>query len=104
MIDADRGLRALLDDTAQVLLATSRADPFTTTPALRLRCLSAGERLQDVGATPGRGRMTASLDMLPGAVIVATLVLAVLSDDIDGSSRAREHALDALRAVLAELG
>ncbi len=104
MIDADRGLRALLDDVAQVLLAAGCADPFTTTPALRLRCMLAGERLQDVGALPRRGRTTASLEALPGVVIVAIAVLTLLGDDIGELNEARKQAQDALRAVLVELG
>ncbi len=104
MIGADRGLRALLDDVAQVLLAAGCADPFTSGAALRLRCLLAGERLQDVGARPGSGRSTASIDDLPGVVIVAILVVALLADDAEIWTDALSDAQDALRAVLVELG
>lgn len=104
MIDPERGVRALLDDAAIVLLTAGCADPFTTTPSLRLHCLLAGERLQAIGAWPHRGRPTASTDNLHGVVIVAILVLALLADDPGTSSDAASEAQDALHAVLVELG
>ncbi len=103
MIHPDRRLHPLLDDAAAVLLAAGCADPFATTPALRLRCLYAGKRLQAVGARPSRSP-TESLDDLPGAVILAILVLALLANDPEVSTDARLDAQDALRVVLVELG
>ncbi len=103
MIDPDHGSLALLDEIARVLTVRGYANPFTTPAGLRLRCLLASERLQDLGACPSRVSSQLTSDWLPGVVTVALLVLTLLSVGAYAGN-AVEDAEDALRAVLVELG
>jgi hypothetical protein len=86
-----------------VLVRVAYAEPFSTTAAMRLRCLFAAGRLEALGARPDRAaETTAHLDDLSGPIAIAVTIL--LEEDPSTDDLALDEARHALHAVLTELG
>jgi hypothetical protein len=108
VVDRDRGAVALLDDVVTVLVCAGYADPFSTTAAMRLRCLFAAGRLEALGARPDRAAETTThlddVTVLSGLIVIAIAVTILLAEDPSTDDLALDEARHALHAVLTELG
>lgn len=103
VVDPERGAVALLDDVATALVGAGYADPFTTTPGMRLRCLWASGRLEAVGARPDRSATTVNFDELSGLIVVALVVTMLLEHNPSQQASVLVEAREALHAALLEL-
>lgn len=102
MIDEGLGLLALLDDVAAALVDAGYQSPYASTPALRLRCIRAGECLEALGACSRRGRSPRGL-RLNATIVTALIVLLMLETDSDTDTGEVEDTRRALHAALREL-
>jgi hypothetical protein len=105
VVDPERGVIALLDDAATALVGAGYADPFSTTPAMRLRCLFAASRLEALGARPDRATATTvCLDDLNGLIVVGLVVTMLLETSPATEVLTLAEARKALHEALIELG
>jgi hypothetical protein len=103
VVDPERGVIALLDDVATALIGAGYADPFSTTPAMRLRCLFAAGRLEALGARPDRTTATTVCrEHLNGMVVVGLVVTMLLETSLPIEDLSLAEARKALHEALSE--